>query len=90
MRLRLEILHTPDKLRVVHMRYTWNHLTELTKQLPSILGGTEGVAGWGPHVKENRVVMRVRPDHINAIRALLQQSHPDDMRVEPEDWAVAL
>jgi hypothetical protein len=72
------------------MRYTWNHLTELTKELPAILDSTEGVTGWGPSVKENRVVVRVRPERVDAIRTLLHQSHPDDMRVEPGDWAVAL
>jgi hypothetical protein len=83
------LLHAPDQLRVVQMRHTWNHLTALTKQMPSILGGTDGVTGWGPDVKENLVVVGVRPERIDAVRTLLQQSHPDDVRVEPGEWAVA-
>jgi hypothetical protein len=84
------LLHAPDQLRVVQMRYSWNHLTALTKQMPSILGGTDGVTGWGPDVKENLVVVGVQPERIDAVRALLQQSQPDDVRVEPGEWAVAL
>ncbi len=84
------LLYAPDQLRVVQLKYTWQHLTEITNQMPSILGGTDGVTGWGPHVKENLVVVNVRPDHIDAVRAILQQSHPDDVRVEPGNWAVLL
>jgi hypothetical protein len=72
------------------MRYTWNRLTGLTKQMPSILGDTHGVTGWGPAVKENLVVVRVRPERFDAVRSLLQRSNPDDVRVEPGEWAIAL
>ena len=84
------LLHAPDQLKVVQMRYTWNRLTELTKQMPSILGDTHGVTGWGPAVKENLVVVRVRPERFDAVRSLLQRSNPDDVRVEPGEWAIAL
>lgn len=84
------LLHAPYQLRVLRMRYTWNHLMELTKQMPSILGNTHGVTGWGPDVKENLIVVRVRPERIDAVRSLLRQSNPDDVRVEPGEWATAL
>jgi hypothetical protein len=84
------LLHAPDRLRVVRMKYTWSHLIELTKQMPSILGDTTGVTGWGPDVKENLVVVGVRPERIDTVGSLLRQSNPDDVRVEPGEWATAL
>jgi hypothetical protein len=62
----------------------------LTEQMPSILGSTDGVTGWGPDTKENVVVVQVRPERLDAVRDLLQQSHPDDIRVKPGNWAVLL
>lgn len=60
------------------MRYTWNHLMALTEQMPSILGDTDGVTGWGRDVKENLVVVRVRPERIDAVRTLVR--HPSGRR----------
>jgi hypothetical protein len=82
-----DLLYAPDKLRVVRMKYTWQHLMELTAKMPSILGSTEGVTGWGPDTKGNIVVVNVRPERIDAVRAQLLRSHPEDVRVEPGIWA---
>ncbi len=84
------LLCEPDRLRVVRLKYTWQHLMDLTEEMPSILDSTDGVTGWGPDTKENVVVVRVRPERIDAVRALLQQSHPDDVRVAPGTWAIPL
>ena len=85
-----DLLYAPNQLRVVQMKYTWQHLMSLTEQMPAILGSTDGVTGWGPDVKDNIVVVRVRPERIDTVRDQLQRSHPDDVRVEPGNWAVLL
>jgi hypothetical protein len=82
-----DLLYSPDKLRVVRLKYTWQHLMKLTDQMSSILGSTEGVTGWGPDTMGNVVVVNVRPERIDAVRAQLHRSHPDDVRVEPGNWA---
>jgi hypothetical protein len=85
-----DLLSAPDQLRVVRLRYTWQHLIDLTERMPSILDSTEGVTSWGPDTKQNVVIVNVRPERIDAVRALLQQSHPHDVRVEPGEWAFPL
>lgn len=85
-----DLLYAPELLRVVRLKYTWQHLMNLTEQMSSILDSTDGVTGWGPDTKENVVVVGVRPERIDAVRAVLQRSHPDDVRVEHGNWATLL
>jgi hypothetical protein len=83
-----DLLDTPDQLRIVRFKYTWQHLIDLTEEMPSILDSTDRVTGWGPDTKENVVVVGVRPERIDEVRALLRQSRRDDVRVELGEWAI--
>ena len=80
----------PEKLRVIQMQYSYRHLLDVAKQIPSILGpDMDGVTGWGPDTKKNVVKVGVLPRRIDAVREILMSTNPDDVQVEPGSPAVA-
>jgi len=77
------LAHEPNQIRVIQVRYSWQHLTNLSDRIVSILGSAEGLTTWGPDVKANRVAVAALPERIDEIRRILTESNPDDVLVEP-------
>ena len=47
------LLFAPEKLQVVHMRYSYGHLMRVRDSIPSALGpAKEGLGTWGPEPRE--------------------------------------
>jgi hypothetical protein len=82
------LLFAPERLRVIQMKYSYRHLLDVAKKIPSILG-QNGFTGYGPDTKRNVVTVRVLPEHLAAARELLSTTHPDDVRVVPGSPAIA-
>jgi hypothetical protein len=76
------MVYAPEKVRAVNFRYSYRHLLELTDQIVGILGTSEGLTSWGPSVKDNLVVVHVLPGRIDEVRRILNESNPNDVRVE--------
>lgn len=84
------LLFAPEKLRVIQMRYSYRHLLDTAKQIPSILGSDmDGITEWGPDTKKNVVRVGVLPERLDAVRDLLMNTNPDDVRVVPGSPVVA-
>ncbi len=84
------LLFAPEKVKVIQMRYTYRHLLDIAKQIPAILGvDMDGVTGWGPDTKKNVVKVGVLPERLDAVRDILMNTNPDDVRVVPGSPAVA-
>ena len=84
------LVHAPDQIRVIQFRYSYRHLLELKDQIVDILGTSDGLSWWGPHVQSNRVVVHVLPERIDAVRRRLMESHPNEIDVEPGGPVVTL
>jgi hypothetical protein len=83
-------LFAPEKLQVVQMRYSYRHLLDIARRIPSILGPDQaGFTGCGPDTKGNVVRVRVLPEYLAVVRELFSVTNPDDVRVEPGSPAVA-
>jgi hypothetical protein len=82
------LLFAPERLRVIQMKYSYRHLLDVAKQMPSILG-RKGFTGCGPDTKRNVVTVRVLPEQLDAVRNLFSTTHPDDVRVAPGSPVIA-
>jgi hypothetical protein len=78
----VKMMSSPDEVRVVQFRFSYQHLLSVHDHIVGILGTTEGLTSWGPDVKGNCVLVRVLPDRLDEVRRTLMVTNPDDIRVE--------
>jgi hypothetical protein len=72
---------SPDRIRYVTFRFTYQHLLDLRDRIPSIVS-QEALTTWGPDVKVNKVRVCVLPDYLDRVRQQLMMTNPEDVTVE--------